>query len=335
MVNLWNAFPKTKLTTGIGSLPHHNTDAALQYAFRFSIPFLPQLPLRNPNEFMILQALEQFPGLVALEKGEAVLDLDKWNRSSGNFHKKLDDRFKTFTQRDTFDDFLPSSDFWSAWGPFLWELKERKLTHAKIQISGPLTCQWALKLSNGKPADSIPEIGMQIFRTLLARSIAMIRTLQKQGVTPLIYIDEPSFYCFNADDPKHKMGLNELKLFIQSLKKENALVGLHCCSNTDWKSILSLGLDVLSFDVSLSLASLFDQKKSLDAFLKGGGRLSLGIIPTIPDHEKIQNFEVKSVMEQVEKLLTKADLEKSIFTPACGLAFHRPDDAETILSYLQ
>jgi hypothetical protein len=50
-------------TTGIGSLPHHNIDAALSFSFKTGIPFLPQIPIRNPWEYMIAQALENLPGL--------------------------------------------------------------------------------------------------------------------------------------------------------------------------------------------------------------------------------------------------------------------------------
>ncbi len=50
-------------TTGIGSLPHHNIDAALAFSFQATIPFLPQIPIRNPWEYMIAQALEGVPGL--------------------------------------------------------------------------------------------------------------------------------------------------------------------------------------------------------------------------------------------------------------------------------
>ena len=32
--------PRAFLTTGIGSLPHHNVDAALEFSLRMDIPFL-------------------------------------------------------------------------------------------------------------------------------------------------------------------------------------------------------------------------------------------------------------------------------------------------------
>ena len=65
-------------TTGIGSLPHHNADAALEHSFRMGIPFLPQIPIRNPWEFMIAQTLEGLPGLQADADGSVTLNTDIW-----------------------------------------------------------------------------------------------------------------------------------------------------------------------------------------------------------------------------------------------------------------
>src|SRR5215210_6594470 len=67
------------LTTAIGSLPHHNIDSALAFSFQASIPFLPQIPIRNPWEFMIAQALDGMPGLQVDEDGAVSLNYDIWN----------------------------------------------------------------------------------------------------------------------------------------------------------------------------------------------------------------------------------------------------------------
>jgi hypothetical protein len=48
-------------TTGIGSLPYAQLEPAMQAALRLDIPYLPQLPRRDPAEMMIPQALEGLP----------------------------------------------------------------------------------------------------------------------------------------------------------------------------------------------------------------------------------------------------------------------------------
>src|SRR5436190_470200 len=85
--------PRRSATTGIGSLPHHNVDAAIEFSFQMGIPFLPQIPISNPREFMIAQALDGLPGLTIEKDGSAVLDVTRWASQSKKFDDKLRDAF--------------------------------------------------------------------------------------------------------------------------------------------------------------------------------------------------------------------------------------------------
>lgn len=331
----------TPATTAIGSLPHHNIDAALTFAFRTSIPFLPQIPIRNPWEFMIAQALEGMPGLEIERDGSTALNLDVWIGRSKAFNEKLLAAYDRPADREAFSAFEPSSAASSSWQPFLWELEERKIKVAKLQIAGPLTSQWVLRLKDGSHTEKHPEISAQIFRLVLARAIAMSRRLLGAGIQPLLYLDEPGLYAFSPANPRHVMALQELKLVVQALKKEGVLVGLHCCSNTHWASVFQSGIDILSLDTGLSLEGVLDEKERLEVFIKEGGRLSLGVIPTAKESPlKLDAKEIKRELDAAfaAKLgnpgLTKKILSEAIYTPACGLALHDPNDAETILETL-
>jgi len=330
-------------TTGIGSLPHHNIDAALEFSFQNRIPFLPQIPIRNPWEYMIAQALEGMPGLLVDKEGSAQLDLAVWTGRSHAFNERLLAAFSNMANPDAFALFEPSSAASSSWQPYLWELAERQISLAKIQLAGPLTAQWVLQLKDGTPADRYPEVGEQVYRLVLARALAMSRRLRMEGVQPLLYLDEPGLYGLSISNPRHVMGMQQLKLMIQALTKEGVLVGLHCCSNTDWAQTLGLGWHVLSIDSELSLASVLEAQEAVEGFLDRGGRFSLGIIPTTQGN---RNSEwngpklVQRVQETFTKVwpgketLTQKVLREAIFTPACGLAFQSPTDAESILATL-
>jgi len=339
---LWLTVPEGPLTTGVGSLPQVSVDTSLQYAFRMSVPFLPQIPIKNPDEFMIPQAIAGLPGLHSPGKGEIALDFDQWKENFQKLQEQLETAFQNATSKKAFDPFQPTDESYQCWRPFLWELADRKTKLAKIQLAGPLTSQWALRLTDGTPADRFPEIGMQIFRLVLARAIAMTRAVKETGATPLFFVDEPGFYCFSKQSPRHLIGLQELKIFIQSLQKEEALVGLHCCSNTDWKTILSTGIDVLSIDTELSLNLLLKNTNEVRNYVTEGGRFSFGVIPTARGAADLEAFDVDLAFEkfqtdwfdngfQAEEL--KNILKKSFLTPACGLALHRVEDTEIIMGY--
>lgn len=342
--SLWKLAPREILTTGIGSLPHTFVDAALNFSLGLSIPFLPQVPVRNPREFMLAQALDGLPGLLDEEPGYAAVDLSKWEKGKAALKSRIESAFRSDGDGDAFESFEPSPEVWTAWRPFLHELEERHIKLAKIQIAGPITCQWALRFTDGTFADKRPDMGTQIFQLVLARAISMCRKLRSLGVQPLIYLDEPGFYGFTAKNPKHALWLQELRLFLQSLSKESAIVGIHCCTNTDWSAVLSLPIDVLSIDTGLSLNILLSQKEPLRKFLERGGRLSLGVVPTGGHSVRTLAYRPDSHFEQLletlrshlgdDSMLLDKICSESIYTPACGLALHSIADAEAILADL-
>jgi hypothetical protein len=338
-----STLPDRPGTTGIGSLPHHNIDAALAFSFQNRIPFLPQIPIRNPWEYMIAQALEGMPGLSVDKEGSSLLDLAVWTGRSHAFNERLLAAFSNSAHFEAFAPFEPSSAASSSWQPYLWELAERNIRLAKIQIAGPLTCQWVLRLKDGTPADRYPEVGEQVYRLVLARALAMSRRLLAEGVQPLLYLDEPGLYGFSSSNPRQVLGLQQLKLLVQALSKEGVIVGLHCCSNTDWGQILGLGLNVVSLDSELSLGPVLEHRSAVEAFLDRGGRFSLGIVPT-SQSGRVTELNGAQLVRKVEKTLNEAWPEKpslpakilreAIFTPACGLALQSPTDAESTLATL-
>ena len=338
------AFP----ISGIGSLPHHNVDSALEYSFKHSLPYLPQIPLRNPWEYMIAQCLEGLPGIQAERDGTVLLDIDVWHSRANQMNQSLDRAF----EKSDFERFEPSAATSSSWQPFVWELEDRKVSVAKIQLAGPFTSQYALRLSDQSKPDKYPDLCSQIFRMLLARALAMTLRLKSIGVVPVFFLDEPGLFGISGTHPKAIMGLQELKVTIQTLQKAGAVVGLHCCGNTDWKTILQLGLDIISLDVVLSLEKFLreigTQPEMILAIRSGAQRLSLGVIPTSMFNISLQSvssaalFEIlcESVRKGVEgtreneKEFLKTVLRQSLYTPACGLAYHTTQDAEVVLDLL-
>jgi hypothetical protein len=127
---------------------------------------------------------------------------------------------------------------------------------------------------------------------------------------------------------------------VASLQREGALVGVHCCGNTDWGSLLETGVDLVSLDARLSLEPLLNARSSLTRFLDSGATLSLGIIPT----DLAAGYSVPERVDAVEALLrtglppaysAKAVAEHLLLTPACGLAMRSVPDAERILGELK
>jgi hypothetical protein len=323
-------------TTGIGSLPHTQLELGLQMSLQFDVPFLPQLPGGNPGELMIPAALERLPGLTVDAEGGVLIDSESWSAERDAFTHEIESALASGDLRA----FEPSPDSSRAWNPFLWEVTHRRLMLAKVQLAGPATVRWVARTSSGDVAAHVPGLDQQIFRLVLARMLAMAKAVRRTGATPLMFIDEPGLYALDRTDPRHLVVLQELRLLIAALQKEGAVVGLHCCSNTHWPSLLDLGLNLLSVDARLSLDAVLDSGKALFSFIEGGGRFSLGIIPT----DLASSYRVEEVVDAVETSLRatfrKASLveevaSRCLLTPACGLAMRSVKDAERIVEELR
>jgi methionine synthase II (cobalamin-independent) len=322
-------------TTGIGSLPHTQLELALQQAFAVDIPFLPQLPSANPAELMLPQALEGLPGLRYDEQGECTVDMAEWQRGARSLNARLDRAL----EGKELSYFEPTALSCRAWRPFLWDVEEKKKPWAKAQITGPMTLRLVLRTADGRSLGAVPELEEQVLRLTLARAVAMARALAETGASPLVFLDEPGLYAFDKRNPQHLVALQGLRIVILALRKEGARVGVHCCSNTDWASVLGLGFDLVSLDARLSLGSLLSQGPAVEKFLSGGGRLALGVIPTNLEAVYRVGDLLAALAETVQAHLGSAELRQkvlreSLLSPACGLALRSVSDAERVFGEL-
>jgi hypothetical protein len=300
------------------------------------IPFLPQLPQRHPSEFMIPAALEGLPGLSYDEEGMCSVDLAQWEAGRQAFEARLEQALSS----GHLEAFEPTLEGCRAWRPFLWEVENRKLALSKAQIAGPFTVLSVARTSDGASTMEMPGLDQAMYRLVMARSLAMVKALRRTGATPLFYLDEPGLYAFQRTLPRHLLALQEMKLLILALQREGALVGLHCCGNTDWAALLDTQPDLLSLDVRLSLDAMLEETEALARFLASGATLSLGIIPT----DLKSTYDVTELTESVEASL-KAALPRGrsftqvlahvLLTPACGLAMRSVTDTERILGELR
>jgi hypothetical protein len=317
-------------TSSIGSLPHTQLELALQQALLLDIPAAPQLPRRDPAEYMVPQALDGLPGLRTEPDGSAFLDAAEWMRGAAIFDARLE---RTLDKGQGRDSFLPTAASWQALRPFLWEVEQRKLPFAKVQIAGPLTLRWSLRLTDGAPLSASPNgqaIEAQIVRLVLARALAMARKVKDAGATPIVFLDEPGLYAFDRRDPRHIVALQELKVLVLALQQEGALAGVHCCGNTDWAALLGLGFDIVSLDARLSLTPLL-ATGAFAQFHQGGGTLALGIVPT----DFSATDDVGELVALAEALLPDEPRKRAMLTPACGLALRSVQDAEHIFDELR
>jgi hypothetical protein len=314
-------FQYSFITTGIGSFPHQDEKEVFRLILKNfpEIPFWPQLPKRSFLEGMVIQYSEGFPSLKWKEKEQKV-----WVDTSQGFDKEIE-KFYQRLEANELEPFQITENFAKG----LRILKDlssedhrKKIKYIKGQITGPITFGLALTDQEQKPIFYDPTL-----RDILVKHLSLkARWMEKRfnelfpGTPTILFFDEPSLSSFgsafsslNREDVVHS--LNECFDAVKGLK------GIHCCGNTDWSVLLSMNLDILSFDAYGYLETLSLYPKELKAFLERGGILAWGIVPTSEDvlKEEAESL-VKRFKEGVKTLSKKGIdqtlLERAILTPS-------------------
>lgn len=320
-------------TTGIGSLPELTTAQALDWAFSLDIPYLPTLPRRDVGEGIFGQALRGLPGLHMGPEGSMNFEEDTWLGGIHEFSKILEESIL----RREFARWVPRSPS-SLWPQFLKRCHAEDPPWVKLQLVGPVT----LAISLAATRDISKEIQSKLYHSatelVLARAIAMVQALKQGGREVLFFWDEPSLGCLNLEDPWQMRAWERLKKMIAELGGEGAEVGLHCCGAVELSRLLGLPLKVLSFDTSLSLASLMGASSKIRTWRSQGGRLALGLIPTkIPrgwDLEKSARA-IREAFKNAFGVEGEEMLRKSLLTPACGLGLRTQEEASEVMAQLK
>ncbi len=313
------------LSTGIGSFPFNSVEEAIDLVISsLDIPHWPQLPRRKKDEDMISQFLDGMPGVIA-EDGEIFLDpfnpSDEWE----GFYRALEE--------GDLDRFGISRD--RAEGLFRFLSIPGTFPIVKGQVTGPVTLGLSLKKKDGVFA-----IYDDILRDMLVKFVSMkarweVRELSKKGKKVIIFLDEPTLSGYGSVYMNLSKG-DVLEIINGALEGINAIKGIHICGNTDWTMVMEMNIDILNFDAYNFLDSFLIYSDEIKDFVKKGGRIAWGIIPT--DDEAIEKVSLKDIMPMVDKIvgvLGEDNFKKSLLTPSCGVGSMSVDGAKKVYGMLK
>ena len=101
---------------------------------------------------------------------------------------------------------------------------------------------------------------------------------------------------------------------------------IHCCGKCDWSVPISAGVDIINLDAYSFAQNLSLFKDDVNNFLKKGGRIAWGVVPTL-DKDALEAADMTVMIEKFNdavKYLTdkgldeKLVIDNSIITPSCG-----------------
>jgi methionine synthase II (cobalamin-independent) len=328
---------RSSRVTGIGSVPFIDASEACNLILKYcpDIPYVPQLIKRDPKENMFLQFSENFPCIVKdFEKKQVFYD------EAADREKSLAE-FYDYVTHDCYEYFKISPEYLSGFYPLLKESSKRNNPFIKTQVTGPITYLIPITKKDKQSMIFDEEFSEAITLGLAMKGLWQVQEIKKTGKVPVLFFDEPSLWGLGSaylaiSDERVTFLLASLIDFIRE-REDNLLLGIHCCGNTNWKIILELGVDIVSFDSYSFGDKLALYPEEIKKFIQRGGFLAFGIIPTSEYRKEISEDELYgkfiSIIESFEKKGINRDLlfDNIVFTPSCGLGPLSEEDARKVL----
>ena len=321
--------------TAIGSLPHKDVGEACNIFLRTltEIPCWPQLPERDMREGMCVQYTEGLPFIkLCPDEKKVYIDMPDENTD------ELEEFYNKYLSEDP-GLFPISKDYSIGFANMVDLLMEKmpaSLRAVKGQIVGPITLAGSLKGKDNVPILHNPVLYDTVVKLLAMKACWQIENYSKFDVPKIIFLDEPylSSYGSAFASLKKEQIVDSLNEIFQAIHGHSALAGIHCCGNTDWPMLMETNVDILNFDAFEYMDKMLIYRQEIDVFLKRGGYMAWGIIPT---SHSVNDATTDSLVEKLESAVDhlvgkgierKLLIENSLITPSCGTGTMPLDEAE-------
>jgi methionine synthase II (cobalamin-independent) len=291
------------------------------------IPAWPQLPRRSPEENMVIQFSEGFPGIAI--KGDKI-----HIEPSANFDSELE-QIHIDCEEDNARGYGISTEYAAGLYAFLSKATGSKIV--KGQVTGPVT--WGLTVTRQDGLgilydDTLAETAAKFLRLKASWQENILR-----GISPdtIIFVDEPYLVSLGSvftPIPEEKVPV----LLEEVFKGIKGTKGLHCCGNTNWSVLLDTQIDILSFDAYNYASSLSTHSDKVKSFLERGGSIAWGIVPN--EEEALAKESLPSLRDRLEEAIApftrdgvkfKRIIAQGLVTPSCGLEGLPPEVASLAL----
>jgi len=341
-MNLRKEFNFHFSATGIGSVPYLDVRATCLRILEACprLPFWPQCVQRSPLEDMVIQFTEGLPFLDVKEDRKALITLE------GNTEQQLLAFYDRFLAEDV-GHFALSETY----APGLYEMltliersPEKVGPFLKGHTVGPVTFAAAIKDREGRNLFFYPELLEALVKALAIRALWQVRELGRSGKRPILFLDEP--YLAGYGSAFTPIQRHEVVALIREVvdyvrERSEAIVGIHCCGNTDWAMIVEAGPDILSFDAFSYMDYFFLYPGEIRRFIETGGTIAWGIVPTFGFTGKETVGDLSGRLQEGLARLHSLGLEpgqvarQSLLTPACGTGTMAQTASDRVLALLR
>jgi len=348
---------KTKfLSTAIGSMPFEDADYAVSVSLKsMDAPIWPQLPKLGLLEQMEVQYSENIPcAVVDNEKNRMFFQTDiDYSEKFGEFYEAYmaatDEDVAASSlaasSRGDFSSMVISEKYSKGIYALLKNLKNSgsKLPWLKVQSTGPVTFALSITDENKRAMYYNEEFRDVIVKAIIMKSRWQVQQFKPYAENIICFLDEPILSAFGSStyvSVKREDVVSILNEVIEAIHAEGAIVGIHCCGNTEWSILIDAGVDIVNFDAFEYGETIAMYADSVKKHLEKGGTLAWGVVPT---SEKIREQTVETLEKQLESVMDnlaakgidkKLIVEQALITPSCGTGSLAASDAEMVFSLM-
>jgi hypothetical protein len=299
-----------------------------------NIPAWPQLPKRNIRENMYAQFSEGLPCFVIEEaENRAYFNL------KGDIAGELE-KFYTELLSDNLDYFAMSESYASGLHRLLNHPLPESARFVKGQITGPISFGLTVTDHTRRSIIYHPELFEAVVKTLAMKAHWQVKELKKLNDKVILFIDEPYLSGFGSAfiNITREEVIGHLTEVITSAQSEGAIVGLHCCGNTDWSMVMDTPVDIINFDAYEYFQSITLYPGELKKFLEARRCLAWGIVPATTGLGTIREL-FKLFIERIDILANKGIderllLEQCLITTSCGMGTQTVEKSDRIMELL-
>ena len=313
--------PPRSLATGVGALPHTDPVQACDDVLAVfpDLPYVPTLPDRGQLESIVFNDSEQLPGRV-IRDDRLLFDSS---------------RDQTAAMEQVYLDYVEGNygryGLHREYASAFIEMMNRSLGNVyalKCQVTGPVTFGMQVVDAGKRPIYYDAQMADVLSKmiALKARWCEAEMKARTGARETLVVLNEPYLASLGSsvvplDRDSVMTGWSDIAAMVEGG------LGIHCCSNTDWGFVLSLGPSVVSLDAYSTAKEFLLYSDQVIGYMEKGGIVAWGVVPA--EYKIFATETVDSLFDRYlairNQLCARIDPElfdrQSIVTPSCGIRF--------------
>ena len=271
-----------------GSLPYDNVQSCKKMVLRLydKFPFLPELPLINPDDTTVKRTLYNLP---CLKEKDGRLFLPENNNDRLEVALMHFDNVYNSESLKDFERYAFESPFMEIFEAMLEKFQPQNTV---LHLLGPFS--FANMIFNRKPSEMLTDRNYRkyVIQAITLKALWFIYKVKSISpkTTPVIMFNENLLYKFGTLKRVNENITNDTvitffsKVF-EKVKKTGALVGVQSFEKCNWQLIFDTGLaDVISYDAYNNPNNLSILAKSVNKFLSKGGYINWAITPVMSEN---------------------------------------------------